>query len=88
LLALGDSILSEDQIEPATGRWVDTDEGPLFLLVSVFWTKAGLFGDYVDGTRIRIARLGRRENVTPLNLGVYEVGDFHVSNSGHLESDG
>jgi hypothetical protein len=32
LLALGDSILSEDQIEPATGRWIDTDEGPLFLL--------------------------------------------------------
>ena len=32
LLALGDSILQDTQIEPATGRWVNTREGSRFLL--------------------------------------------------------
>ncbi len=32
LLSLGDSILQEGQIEPGTGRWVNTSAGPRFLL--------------------------------------------------------
>ena len=32
LLSLGDSILQDTQIEPATGRWVNTREGSRFLL--------------------------------------------------------
>ncbi len=32
LRALGDSILREDQIEPATGRWIDARDGYRFLL--------------------------------------------------------
>lgn len=32
LFALGDSLLAEGQIEPATGSWVQTPHGPRFLL--------------------------------------------------------
>ena len=32
LRTLGQSILTERQIDPATGTWVDTDDGPLFIL--------------------------------------------------------
>jgi len=32
LLSLGESILTEGQIEPATGSWVQTQKGPRFLL--------------------------------------------------------
>ena len=57
-------------------------------LMTVHWTKAGIFGDYADGTRLRIARLDRRGNITPLDLGVFEFGEFHVSDSGHLALSG
>ena len=57
-------------------------------LMTVHWTKAGIFGDYVDGTRIHIARLERNGRVTPLELGVFEFGGFHVSGSGHLAVSG
>jgi len=53
-------------------------------MMTVHWTKAGIFSDYVDGTRIRVARLDRSGKVWPLDLGVDEYSDFHVSASGHL----
>jgi dipeptidyl aminopeptidase/acylaminoacyl peptidase len=56
--------------------------------MTVYWTDAGIFGDYVDGTRVRIARLGRRGKATPLDLGVFEFGAFHVSDSGNLALSG
>lgn len=57
-------------------------------VMTAYWTKAGIFGDYVDGTRIHIARLGRRGKTTPLKLGMFEFGAFHVSRSGHLALSG
>jgi dipeptidyl aminopeptidase/acylaminoacyl peptidase len=57
-------------------------------MMSVHWTQAGIFADYVDSTNLCIARLGRKGKVTPLDLGMYEFGDFHVSNSGHLAISG
>jgi dipeptidyl aminopeptidase/acylaminoacyl peptidase len=56
--------------------------------MTAYWTEAGIFGDYVDGTRIHIARLDRRGKTTPLDLGVFEFGAFHVSKSGHLALSG
>lgn len=56
--------------------------------MTVYWTKAGIFGDYVDRTRICIARLERHGKVAPLDLGVFEYAAFHVSNSGHLALSG
>ena len=57
-------------------------------MMTAYWTNAGIFSDYVDGTRIHIARLGRNGRVTPLDLGVFEFGGFHVSDSGHLAISG
>ena len=55
---------------------------------------AGIFGDYVDSTRICLARLDLRGAVTPLEFGVFEFvgvcgfGRFHVSRSGHVVVSG
>ena len=57
-------------------------------LMTVHWTKAGIWGDYVDGTRICIARVASKGKVTPLALDVFEFGGFHVSDSGHLALSG
>ena len=58
--------------------------------MAVFWTQAGIFGDYIDGTRIRIARLDSQGKVKPLDLGVFDfgVGVFHVSERGHVALSG
>ena len=57
-------------------------------LMTVHWTKAGIFGDYVDGTRVWVAHLSEKGKVSPLDLGVFEFGGFHVSDSGHLGLSG
>lgn len=57
-------------------------------IMTAYWTEAGIFGDYVDGTRIRVARFDRRGKTTPLDLDVFEFGAFHVSKSGHLALTG
>jgi esterase/lipase len=57
-------------------------------VMTVHWTEAGIFGDYVDGTRICIAHLDGHGKTRPLDLGVFEFGDFHVSKSGHVALSG
>jgi dipeptidyl aminopeptidase/acylaminoacyl peptidase len=57
-------------------------------MMSVCWTESGIFADYIDGTRICIARLERKGKTKPLDLGVYEFSDFHVSNRGHIALSG
>ena len=63
-------------------------------MLAVYWTEAGIFGDYVDSTRICLARLDEHGTVTPLELGVFEFiglfgfGHFHVSRSGHVVLSG
>lgn len=53
-------------------------------LMTVYWMEAGIFADYIDGTRIRIAHLDERGKITPLDLLVFEENDFHVSKSGRV----
>lgn len=53
-------------------------------MMTTYWTQAGIFADYVDHTRICIARLDRRGKITPLDLGVFEFGGFHVSKTGEV----
>jgi dipeptidyl aminopeptidase/acylaminoacyl peptidase len=57
-------------------------------MMTVYWTEAGIFADYIDGTRIRIAYLDGHGKTRPLDLGVFEFGDFHVSKSGHIALSG
>ena len=57
-------------------------------VMTAFWTRAGIFGDYIDGTRIRVARLDPRGTVLPLDLGVFVFGGFHVSELGHVAVSG
>jgi dipeptidyl aminopeptidase/acylaminoacyl peptidase len=57
-------------------------------LMTVYWTEAGIFADYVDGTRIWIAHLGGRGKTTPMDVGVFEATDFHVSKSGKMALSG
>ena len=57
-------------------------------VMTAHWTRAGIFGDYVDGTRIRIARLSRNGKATPLDLDVFAYAAFHVSKSGRLALSG
>ena len=57
-------------------------------MMTVYWTEAGIFADYVDGTRIRIAYLDGRGKTTPLDLRVFEATDFHVSKSGKVALSG
>jgi dipeptidyl aminopeptidase/acylaminoacyl peptidase len=53
-------------------------------LMTVYWMEGGIFADYIDGTRIWIAHLDGRGKTTPLDLGVFEATDFHVSKSGRV----
>ena len=57
-------------------------------MMTVYWTEAGLFADYVDRTRIRIAHLDGRGQITPLDFGVFEATDFHVSTAGKVALTG
>jgi dipeptidyl aminopeptidase/acylaminoacyl peptidase len=57
-------------------------------VMSAYWTGAGIFVDYIDGTRICIAHLDGHGKTTPLELGVFEFGGFHVSKSGHVALSG
>jgi len=57
-------------------------------VMSVHWTEAGIFVDYIDSTRICIARLDRNNKTTPLDLGVFEFADFHVSKLGQVALSG
>ena len=57
-------------------------------MMIIHWTKAGIFGDYVDGTHICVARLDRKGKITPVVLDVFEFDGFHVSDSGHLALSG
>jgi len=57
-------------------------------LINVYWTKAGIFGDYIDGTRIHVAQISVKGKVTPLELGVFAEGGLHVSDSGHMALTG
>jgi dipeptidyl aminopeptidase/acylaminoacyl peptidase len=52
--------------------------------MTICWTKAGIFGNYIDGTRIGIFHLTPGGRVTPLNLDMYENMGFHASLGGHL----
>jgi dipeptidyl aminopeptidase/acylaminoacyl peptidase len=62
--------------------------------MAVYWTEAGIFCDYVDGTHFCLARLDPRGAVTPLDLGLFEFiagfgfGNFHVSERGTLALSG
>ncbi len=57
-------------------------------VMTAYWTNAGIFGDYVDGTHVCISRLDSRGKIKPLDLGVFEFGDFHVSKSGLIALSG
>src|SRR5215213_869308 len=57
-------------------------------VMNVHWTEAGIFVDYIDSTRICIARLDRNNKTTPLDLGVFEFADFHVSKLGQVALSG
>jgi dipeptidyl aminopeptidase/acylaminoacyl peptidase len=57
-------------------------------MMTVYWTEAGIFADYIDRTRIRIAYLDGRGKTTPLDFVVFEATDFHVSKSGKVALSG
>jgi dipeptidyl aminopeptidase/acylaminoacyl peptidase len=57
-------------------------------ILTAVWTQAGIFGDFVDGTRVRIARLDPRGKTTPLDLELFGFGVFHVSELGHIVFSG
>jgi dipeptidyl aminopeptidase/acylaminoacyl peptidase len=57
-------------------------------VMTVRWTEAGLFGDTIDRTHIRIVQLDRGSDPWPLELGVLEFGDFHVSAAGQIAFSG
>jgi dipeptidyl aminopeptidase/acylaminoacyl peptidase len=63
-------------------------------MMAIYWTEAGIFGDYVDSTHIGLARLDEHGTVTPLDFGSFEFvalfgfGNFHVSRSGHVAFSG
>ena len=56
-------------------------------MMSAYWTRAGIFGDYVDGTHVSIARL-HPDKPTPLDLDAFEYLGFHVSDDGHVAFSG
>lgn len=50
-----------------------------------FWTNAGIFSAYVEGTVIRMARFREDGQVTPLDLqGIFLASEFHISAAGQL----
>ena len=57
-------------------------------MMTVLWTESGIFCDFIDRTRICIAHLDGHGKTSPIDLGVFEFGDFHVSKSGHLALSG
>ena len=57
-------------------------------MMTVYWTKAGIFADYIERTRVCIAHLDGHGKMRALDFGVFEFDDFHVSNSGHVALSG
>jgi len=57
-------------------------------IMTAYWTESGILADYIDGTRICIAHLDGHGKTSPLDLGVFEFADFHVSKSGHVALSG
>jgi dipeptidyl aminopeptidase/acylaminoacyl peptidase len=59
-------------------------------MMAVYWTEAGIYGDYVESTQIRLAHLNENGTVSPLDfglsefVGVFGFGNFHVSGSGQV----
>lgn len=58
-------------------------------VMTLYWTAQGIFGSYVDGTQIRLARFGTQldgdQGITALDLGdLFPVQSFHVAASGHI----
>ncbi|MEZ4733438.1 MAG: prolyl oligopeptidase family serine peptidase [Caldilineaceae bacterium] len=54
-------------------------------VMDVQWTDQGIFGAYVDGACIRVARFAEDGQVTPLDLqGIFLAGELHISAAGHL----
>lgn len=58
-------------------------------VMTLYWTAQGIFGSYVDGTQIRLARFGTQLDgdlgITELELGdLFPVQSFHVGASGHI----
>ena len=58
-------------------------------VMTLHWTAQGIFGSYVDGTVIRLARFGTQldgdDAITPLALDpIFPLQSFHVAASGHI----
>ena len=75
---------AEKGLEAMTNLTAEFDREPM----TVYWKEAGIFYDYIDGTRICIAQIDAHGKIMPLDLGVFEFGDFDVSKSGHVVLSG
>ncbi len=58
-------------------------------VMTLHWTAQGIFGSYVDGTVIRIARFGTQldgdDAITPLTMDdIFPLQSFHAAASGHI----
>lgn len=54
-------------------------------VMAQYWTEAGIFGAFVDGTCIRVAHFGENGKVTPIDIqSVFLAGEFHVSMAGRI----
>jgi len=58
-------------------------------VMTLYWTAQGIFGSYVDGAQIHLARFGTQQDgdqgITALDLGgIFPVQSFHVAASGHI----
>ena len=50
-----------------------------------YWVPSGIYVSYVEGTRMRIARLGEGGHVAPLDLqGIFPAYSFHISDAGRI----
>lgn len=54
-------------------------------VTDLYWTALGIFGAYVDGACMRVARFGEDGQAMPLELQeVCLAGEYHMTTAGHL----
>ena len=55
------------------------------LVMQAYWVPGGIFGSYIDGTVMRVARFGDDGQFTPLEFdGLFPESDFHICAAGRI----
>jgi dipeptidyl aminopeptidase/acylaminoacyl peptidase len=80
-----DDLLTAGGADAMLARMVNLTAGLDRELHGVYWRESGIYGLYADGVRMRVARIDKTGDTSPVDLGDLHPADaFHVGLGGHL----